>query len=312
MHVVFGAGQVGGPLVQSLRSRGLRVRVARRSAVGVPAGVEAVVADATDAESCVRACAKASVVYHCVGAPYTTTAWRATFPLVQENLVRAASRAGARLVVLDNLYALGRPNGRLDETSPLAPLSDKGRLRAELFAALMEAHSKGVVKVAVGRSSHFFGPGVTQSQLGEHLYTRVMSGRSAQLFGNPETHHSFSYVNDVAEGLALLGTADESVVGQAHVLPVMPAVTVRAFIEQLVRLVGKDSKVERVPPLMMHLLGFFMGPVRELIETQYEWDHDYLVDDSRFRARFDFQGTKFDDAMNATAAWVRTAFTKAA
>lgn len=312
MHVVFGAGQVGSPLVEALRSRGLPVRVVRRSAGAVAAGVERFTGDATDRDTCVRACAGATVVYHCVGAPYSTKVWRELLPRLQANLVHAAGSAGARLVVLDNLYALGRPPAAIDERSPVAPISEKGRIRAELSAALLDAHLKGQVKTVIGRAAHFFGPGVTQSQLGEHFFSRVSAGKSAMVFGDPDARHCFSYAPDVAEGLAHLGTADDSVTGLAHVLPVMPATPVRVLIQALLDRLGSRAPIERISPLMMRLFGVFAPPVRELIEMNYEWQSDYVVDDSRFRARFDFRGTPLDEALAATASWARHTFTRAA
>jgi hypothetical protein len=47
LHIIFGGGQVGQPLARILGERGLRVRMARRSA-GAPEGVELMRGDATD------------------------------------------------------------------------------------------------------------------------------------------------------------------------------------------------------------------------------------------------------------------------
>jgi hypothetical protein len=45
-----------------------------------------------------------------------------------ENLIAAAGRNGARLVVLDNVYMLGRPQGKpLDEDTPPRPCSRNER-----------------------------------------------------------------------------------------------------------------------------------------------------------------------------------------
>src|SRR5512137_371291 len=130
LHVVFGAGQVGLPLARMLAARGHRVRLVSRSGNAIPGGdgaIQVVAADATDAAACREAVAGAAVVYHCMNPKYEAAAWERDLPRIQESLVAAAGRAGARLVVLDNLYSIGRTGGRpMDESTPDAPCSRKG------------------------------------------------------------------------------------------------------------------------------------------------------------------------------------------
>ena len=215
LHVVFGSGQVGAPLVQELVARGHRVRVVRRTQGAASAGVELAVGNAFDRTVCVQNAQSATAVYHCLNVAYSTKAWADELPKFQENLIEAAGRTGARLVVLENLYMLGRPNGPLNEHTPAQPASRKGELRRKLSEALFAAHRAGTVKVVAGRASDLFGPGVSQSQIGENLFARVLAGKSAQVFGDPDALHSFSYAPDVARGLAALAGAprDELPVG---------------------------------------------------------------------------------------------------
>src|SRR5215510_6897552 len=109
LHVLFGGGQVGLPLARILAGRGTRVRIVKRSAGGLPEGVEIVQGDAADLNFCVEAARGASTVYHCMNPPYYARVWAELVPRYMENLIAAAGRVGARLVVLDNVYMLGRP-----------------------------------------------------------------------------------------------------------------------------------------------------------------------------------------------------------
>ena len=103
-HVVFGAGQIGPLLAARLHAQGKTVRVVRKSAGAVPVeGVEVVRGDAMETAFCSEATRGAAVVYHCMNTPYFARVWQETLPRLQANLVTAAGRAGARLVVLDNL-----------------------------------------------------------------------------------------------------------------------------------------------------------------------------------------------------------------
>src|SRR5215510_2989773 len=109
LHVLFGGGQVGRPLAQILLGRGKRVRIVKRSSGGLPGSAELVQGDATDLNFCVEAARGASTVYHCMNPPYYARIWAELLPRYMENLIAAAGRTGARLVVLDNVYMLGRP-----------------------------------------------------------------------------------------------------------------------------------------------------------------------------------------------------------
>lgn len=93
LHVLFGSGQVGAQLAQLLLDAGKRVRVAKRSAGGVPPGAEAMLGDAADAAFCVQAAQGAAAVYHCMNPPYDARRWAELLPRYMENLIAAAGRA---------------------------------------------------------------------------------------------------------------------------------------------------------------------------------------------------------------------------
>jgi nucleoside-diphosphate-sugar epimerase len=102
----------------------------------------------------------ASTVYHCMNPPYYARVWAELLPRYMENLIAAAGQNGARLVVLDNVYMLGRPQGKpLDEDTPPRPCSRKGEIRARVAERMWEAHRRGDVRATSGRASDFYGPG---------------------------------------------------------------------------------------------------------------------------------------------------------
>jgi len=230
MHVVFGAGQIGPLLAAKLRDAGQRVRVVRRSPTPVPVeGIEALHGDATDPAFVAEATRGAAVVYHCINSPYFAKVWAETLPRIQANLIFGAGKAGARLVVLDNLYAYGRTHGRpMDEQTPLAPCSRKGEIRARLSEDLAAAAKRGEVRVVVGRASDFFGPGAwAGSFLGAPFWPRVLAGKSGILLFDPDVRHTYHFSRDVAAGLAALGL-DAGAEG-LWMLPCQTAQTTRAY-----------------------------------------------------------------------------------
>lgn len=201
--VIFGAGQVGSLLARLLLERGHEVRVAKRSPAGIPAGAKAVLGDAADPAFCTGAAEGAATVYHCMNPPYSTKVWAELVPRYMANLIEASARAGARLVVLDNVYMLGKPNGKpLSADTPMNPCSRKGEIRAKAAQLLFDAHRRGDVRATSGRASDFYGPGGTLTQLGDYFWPRVIKGRSGQVIANPDAIHTYHYIPDVAAGLA--------------------------------------------------------------------------------------------------------------
>jgi uncharacterized protein YbjT (DUF2867 family) len=108
LHVVFGSGPVGLAVVDTLLTQGKQVRVASRSGSrrGLLESVEVMRGDATNSEDTRRVCAGASHVYSCVNAP-DYHRWPEQCPPLQRGVLAGAATAGAKLIVMENLYMYG-------------------------------------------------------------------------------------------------------------------------------------------------------------------------------------------------------------
>lgn len=304
LHVVFGAGQVGKPLAEALLRGARRVRIVRRSAAATADGAEAVHGDASNAEFCARAAEGAATVYHCMNPPYDTKVWADLVPRYMDNLIAAASRAGARLVVLDNVYMLGAPRGRpLDEDTPTSPASRKGEIRARAAERLFQAHRRGEVRATTGRASDFYGPGGTLTGLGDFFWPRALAGKTVYSPYPLDAVHTYHYIPDVAAGLAALGCATDDVYGRPWMLPCAPAETLRQLVTRLAEKLGRPISVARLPRWVLRSAAVFMPLMRELDEMLYQWDEPFVIDDSRFRARFPLRPAGVDEAAAATVGW---------
>jgi nucleoside-diphosphate-sugar epimerase len=306
LQVVFGTGQVGSALAAHLAGLGLAVRaVSRHRPPALVGGTDWRAADVTDPEAAADAAKGASVVYQCVNAPYTQ--WPELFPPLQRGVLAAAERTGALLVALENLYGYGPTGGRpMTEDLPLAATTVKGRTRAAMTAELLAAAEAGRVRLAIGRASDFFGPGVTQgSTLGERVFGNALAGRRADFIGSPDLPHTYSYVPDIAAGLATLGT-DPRAAGQVWHLPGPPTVTTRELLDLVAGEVGHQVGIRSVPKLAVRALGLVNPMLRELAEMAYEFDEPFVLDTSKYESAFGAAGTPLAGAIAATVAWYRT------
>ena len=305
LHVVFGTGQVGRALIAKLAALGVEVQAVSRSRPpALPAGVDWRAADVTDHEAAVDAVKGASVIYQCLNAPYTK--WPELFPPLQRGVLTAAERAGALLVTLENVYGYGPTGGKpMTEDLPLDATTVKGRTRAAMTRELLAAADSGRVRVAIGRASDFFGAGVIESTLGERVFANALAGKRADFIGNPDLAHTYSYVPDIAAGLATLGTDPRSIGGVWH-LPGPETGTTRALIDLVASEVGHPVGIRSVPKLLVRALGMVNPLMRGLAEMSYEFDEPFVLDTTKFESTFGTAGTSLTVAVAETIAWYRT------
>ena len=304
-HVIFGTGAMGMSVMDALVQRDRRrVRMVNRSGrASVPEGVEVLGGDATEEAFARGASEGASVVYFALNPPYDK--WPELFPPLQAGVLEGAASSGAKLIAMENLYMYGPTDGRpLTEDLPHAPNTRKGRVRAMMSEELMEAHTSGKVRIAIGRASDYFGPRVLASAAGEQVFGRAVRGKSAQVAGDPDQPHTYTYVPDIGRGLAILGEREEAL-GQVWHLPSPETLTTRQFVEMIFEEVGKPARVQAAPKIVLQAMGLFNLGIREMIEMLYEFEEPFVVDDSNFTRTFGEQATPLRQAIQRTVRWYR-------
>lgn len=303
-HVVFGAGQIGAHVARQLSESGHDVVVVSRSGRHVSAGTRPVSGDLTDPEFASAAADGATVIYFCLNAP-NYHSWPEQFPPLQRAAMRAATITGARLVVLENLYSYGPTGGKtLTEDLPARATSAKARTRTEMTNELLDAHSRGILDVTIGRASDFFGPAVTQSALGEQVFRPALTGKRAQTMGNPNLRHSYSYAPDVAKGLVALGTP-KAASGEIWHLPISETLTTREFIDAVYKCAGHPTRLTAAGRAALGVVGLFNPELKELRHTLYQFTESWVVDDTKFRNTFGDLSTPVWSAIEATIQWYR-------
>jgi nucleoside-diphosphate-sugar epimerase len=304
LHVIFGTGPVGCWTARALRDLNIPVRAINRSGRRpdlMPAGVEIVAADASDAEQAKAAAQGAEVVYQALNPPYHQ--WQEFFPGLQAAALSAAASAGARYVSIENLY-MHNSSKPMTEDSPIAPRSKKGELRARMAGEVFAAHKRGELRVAALRSSDYYGPGVLLSALGERVCGNLVKGKKAQLLGSATLPHSFAYIEDVGRAAATLGTRGEAL-GEVWIAPHAPACTQGKMVEKASRVLGVKPQYSVVSPFMLRLVGLFSPGAGESVEMMYEFTEPFEVDSSRMQRVFSLEPTPIDVAIRRTVEWYR-------
>ena len=306
LHVVFGTGPLGLAVMRELRRRGRRVRMINRSSrvkFSKDPQTEVGGANAADPAQAREVCESAAVVYHCVGLPYPR--WP-EFPAIASGIVEGAAFAGAKLVYGDNLYMYGPVEFPMSEDRPCAAATKKGRIRAEIARTLLDAHKAGKIRVAIGRGSDFFGPFATDTaMMGSRVFGRALAGQSAQVVGDPDRLHTYTFIDDFGRALAVMGERDEAL-GKVWHVPSASAMTTRQFVEAIYRALGKPAKLSGAPRFAIRLAGLFDANMKELFEMLYQFERDFVMDSSRFESIFGMQATPLDEAIRQTLDWYRS------
>lgn len=301
-HVVFGTGQIGRLVAEQLVAGGHELTAVNRSGRGRIEGATVVGGDATDPAFTTRIAAGATAVYFCLNATHYDR-WPQEFPPLQRAVLAGARAAGARLVVLDNLYTYGPVGGRdLVETMSAQATSAKAVTRAAMTTELLDAHRAGDLLVAIGRASDYFGPGATHSALGDTVFGTALTGRTAQLMGDPDTPHSYSYTPDVAAALVTLGTEPQAP-GRIWHLPVAPAWTTREIVDHVYGLAGHRPKLFAAGRGTLRAIGVVKPMMREYLHTLYQFTDRWVVDDSACRTAFGGGATPLESALTTTFRW---------
>jgi nucleoside-diphosphate-sugar epimerase len=303
LHVIFGTGPLGLAIMEELLARGKRVRMINRSGrAEVPSGVEVVQGDALQWQGLLPHCEGAAVIYNCTNAPYTQ--WPEKFPPILNGVIETVAAVGAKLVSADNLYMYGHVDGPLTEDLPYAASGRKGRTRARMAQTILEAHAKGRIRATIGRASNFYGPRVLDSVAGKGMFQAILEGKGAQVLGNIDLPHTFTFIRDFAKGLVTLGEREEAL-GEAWHIPSAETITTRQFVEMVAQEAGSAPKFKPAPRLGIVLLAPFVPFMREVKEMLYEFEKPFIMNHTKFESMFGNHSTPHRDAIRETLDWYR-------
>ncbi len=107
--------------------------------------------------------------------------------------------------------------------------------------------------MAIGRASDYYGPhGGAQSNLGDRVVAPALAGKTASVLGDPDQPHTYTFIPDIGEGLAVLGEHPDAP-GRAWHLPNDPRTrTTRELVDLVYTFAGQPrTKVRDVPVLLL-------------------------------------------------------------
>ncbi|BBY85814.1 hypothetical protein MTOK_15960 [Mycolicibacterium tokaiense] len=180
-----------------LPARGDHVTIGSRTDHGPEVGGANYIAlDATDAEALTRAAEGTAAIFHTANpGPYPV--WEKLWPPMSSALLTATERTGSVYAMAGNLYPLGPVDVPMTENMEDAAVDHKGRLRARIWAAALDAHRAGRIRAFEVRGSDYIGGKSIAGHIGQAL-PRALKGKPVWMVGRVDTPHTFTDVHDVA------------------------------------------------------------------------------------------------------------------
>lgn len=299
MQTILGSsGVIGRELAKVLPQFTNNIRLVSRNPKKVNNSDQLIQADLLYPSSLDDAIKGSEVVYVTIAFDYKTSVWKKQWPKFMKNLIESCKKHNAKIVFVDNMYMYDLNHlSNMTEETPINPISEKGKVRTEIFYMLMNAIERKDVPALVARGADFYGPGVVGSYLTQSVYNNLIKDNNPQWLGKLDVIHSFSYSKDIGKALALLGYTPDAYNQVWHLPTHEGKLTSRQWIELMMKAMDKQKKIQAVPTSMMGLLGLFMPILKELKDISYQLDRDYFFNSSKFNKRFNFTPTIPEDGI---------------
>ncbi|MFI2613068.1 NAD-dependent epimerase/dehydratase family protein [Kitasatospora sp. NPDC018619] len=300
MHTVLGAsGPIGEELTRELY-RGFThdIRLVSRNPEKIHDTDQLVRADLTDPKATSRAVDGSQVAYLTVGLPMDSGLWERQFPVMMRNVIDACAAHGTKLVFFDNTYMYPGTTAPQTESTAFAPNGRKGRVRARIATALLDAMSAGTVEAVICRAPEFYGPGKTKSLTNSLVFDRIKAGKRPFVPVSAKTRRSLIWTPDAGRAMALIGNTPDAY-GQTWHLPVDRRLLTYADIVRVAEgVTGRRIRYTVLPLAAFTVGGRFVGPLGEVRELLPRYRGDNVFDTSKFTARFpDFPVTSYQEGI---------------
>lgn len=304
--LVLGAsGGMGYSIVRELLDRGIQVKAFARTKekleklYGKDQNVTIITGDIFQVEDLKRAADDVDVIFQSANIPYPE--WEEKLELFMRNILIAARENGAKLAVVDNIYAYGRSGGKMvTEEFPKNPHTKKGRIRLNVENLIKQSS----VDALIAHFPDFYGPNA-ESTLLHYTIDNIVKGKRAGFVGNQEIKREFIFTPDGAKAIVNLAL-DERSYGQNWNIPAYGTVSGKELIEMIREITGYNKGVSTISKNMIRFLGLFNPMMREAVEMFYLNEEPVVLDGSKYEKVFgEIPRTSYQEGLRKTIEYMK-------
>jgi len=296
--ILGSGGGIGTPLARELKKYTNKIRLVSRNPQKINETDELFPSDISDFTQIEKAIKGSEVVYVTIGFAYNLKTWQQTWPRFMQEVINSCKKHNARLVFFDNMYIYSKGSVPfMTEESPVDPPSEKGKVRKIVRDMVINEAEKKNLNALIARAADFYGPENKNSALTMMVADNLMKGKKAQVFGNPDKIHTYTYTPDAARATAILGNTPDAYQQEWHVPTTKERLTTHDWINLIARELNVDPEFQKVPKWMLNILGIFIPIMKEFPEMLYQYDQDYIFDSSKFEKRFGATATEPEEGI---------------
>ncbi|WP_186754649.1 NAD-dependent epimerase/dehydratase family protein [Echinicola salinicaeni] len=296
MQTILGSGGIiGNLLAQELRTYTSKIRLVSRQPKVINSDDELFPANLLDLEQTQNALNGSSIAYLTIGFPYKSRVWQEAWPKVMNNVLKVCSEQNIKLVFFDNVYMYDAHHmGHMTESTPILPISRKGKVRAQIADMLMEATAKKKLNALIARSADFYGPSTPlKSIITEMVFKPLSKGKTAKWLGNSHSPHSFTYTPDAGKATALLGNTPDAFNQVWHLPTASNPPSGKEWIHMVAKEMAVSPNYQIIPKWIFNISEIFVPFMKELNEMLYQYEQPYIFDSKKFEELFFFKPTSY-------------------
>lgn len=293
MQTILGSGgAIGIPLAKELSKYTNQIRLVSRNPKKVNENDELFPVNFHDFNQIEKAIVGSEVVYVVVGFEYNLKVWQTVWLKFMETVVKACKVNDTKLVFFDNVYMYDKTAiPFMTEASPINAPSKKGKVRQQIHEMIMTEVEKNSLNASIARSADFYGPDNKNSALNIMVVDNFLKGKKAQVFGDVNKIHTYTFTPDAGKATAILGNTPDAYNQVWHLPTTKEKLTNFEWIQLIANELKVEPKIQKVPVWMIKVLGLFIPVMKEFPEMLYQNEQDYIFDSTKFENRFGMTAT---------------------
>ncbi|MEI4620548.1 SDR family NAD(P)-dependent oxidoreductase [Bacillus pfraonensis] len=237
--------------------------------------IQIVAGDVFKQANIMEAAKDVDVIFHAVNIPYTD--WEIKQPELLKNILEATKHHGAKLAMIDNIYAYGRQGGgKVTEEAVKDPHTKKGKIRLQLEWMAKQAE----VPVLIAHFPDFYGPNA-ESTLVHHTLQGVLANRISSFVGDKKLAREYIFTPDGAKAIVELTLRDDAY-GQNWNIPGSGVITGEEMITHIRELTGYTKPIMTVKKRIIGMIGLFDKQMKEFVEMLYLTEEPVVLSGEKY------------------------------
>lgn len=198
--------------------------------------------------------------------------WARLIPQITAQVLDAAQKSGATILVPGNVYNFGTAPGPWGPNTPQNPQTRKGKVRVQMEAAY---RASGLPVIILRGGDYLDAKGLAQGM--KHSLAALSKGKITG-FGAPDVPRAYAYLPDMARAAVLLAEMRAELPRFADIPFAGVTFSIADMRRAFEQISGRGLRLGKFPWAMLQLAAPFWEMARELLEMRYLYNLPHSLD----------------------------------